>query len=461
MDTKHGKPGAASLARLETKCGPLPGSALLQTTPSGGRHYLLRVPPGVDPHSLPNAADVLPGLDVFTHKKQFVLSPSRTGKGAYQFADPARGLPAPSDLPALPSSWVERLQALAGRSGASSASAGAAPDPDPAPDPRLVIRLLDILPAPAVNTRDDCVAFAMALHGALADADPELESDAEAAFLRWGGRWPGAIPDHDLQIWRTTRDTEHRGWRHVLADAHRFLERAGAASTPEDAGITDGADLDAAQTMLDKIRLQDVRDAFVADLEAVYSDQGSEVGRPQGEEVPVAVRLFRAILRNPNIELFHSSRANRPHVRLRHRGRWQTRSLDSDLGKGLLRHILSQGNRPPSTQAFNDAVQLLRNHARFEAPAHEVYVRVARVQDTVYIDLGDDTFRAIEVSADGWRVTDDPPVRFVRSDAMQALSEPVTGGSVEDFRPFFATDSEDDLRLLIHYDVPPKKWTHR
>ncbi len=87
VDTKHGKPGAGSFAQLEAECGALPEDALLQMTPSGGRHYLLRLREGVDPRALPNRADVLPGIDVFTHQRQFVLAPSRTAVGAYNFAN--------------------------------------------------------------------------------------------------------------------------------------------------------------------------------------------------------------------------------------------------------------------------------------------------------------------------------------------------------------------------------------
>src|SRR5207245_5203649 len=111
VDTKHDKPGAASFAQLEAESGPLPESALLQMTPSGGRHYLVRLPCCVDLPSLPNRAGVLPGVDVFTHHRQFVVAPSRTAIGAYAFAE-GRGLVAPADLQELPRKWVERLQAL-------------------------------------------------------------------------------------------------------------------------------------------------------------------------------------------------------------------------------------------------------------------------------------------------------------------------------------------------------------
>jgi len=270
IDTKHDKPGAASFADLETDYGSLPDDAFLQTTPSGGRHYLLRLPEGVDPHALPNRADVLPGVDVFTHQRQFVLTPSRTALGAYAFAT-GRGLVAPSDLPVLPASWIEGLQALgAARAGVSRASA----DADPAPDPQLVVQLLEVLPAPAVNTRDDAVAFAIAVHGALANADSAVDGTAESAFLRWASRWPGAVAEQDQHIWETTGESKHRGWRQFLRDAQLFINRA-HATTPEDAGITDGADVVAAQGLLDRSRAEEAQADFQALTSAAPIQQGS------------------------------------------------------------------------------------------------------------------------------------------------------------------------------------------
>lgn len=261
VDTKHGKPGLASLAQLESKCGALPDGALLQTTPSGGRHFLLRLPVGVNPRTLPNSTDVLPGLDVLTDGRQFVLAPSRTTVGAYTFVN-GRGLVAPTDLPILPASWVESLMALRGATGGTS---GATSDADPAPDASRLVKLLNVLPAPQANSRDECVDFAFAVHGAAANADPEVRVAAEEAWYRWAGRWSGADPAKDQLIWESTSGSKHRGWRHVLSDGQRFISRARGAPDPDAAGVGDGADLDAAEEMLYQLRAEDAQSAFPAD----------------------------------------------------------------------------------------------------------------------------------------------------------------------------------------------------
>ena len=43
-----------------------------------------------------------------------------------------------------------------------------------------------------------------------------------------------------------------------------------------------------------------------------------------------------------------------------------------------------------------------------------MHVRFARSRDAIYLDMCDDQWRAIEVTAEGWRVVEEPPVLFRR-----------------------------------------------
>src|SRR5215211_1175222 len=65
-----------------------------------------------------------------------------------------------------------------------------------------------------------------------------------------------------------------------------------------------------------------------------------------------------------------------------------------------------------------DAVRQLESIAIFEGRQAEIHIRTAGVEEKVYIDLGDEEWRAIEVSPAplGWKIVagDDVPVRFVR-----------------------------------------------
>jgi hypothetical protein len=71
------------------------------------------------------------------------------------------------------------------------------------------------------------------------------------------------------------------------------------------------------------------------------------------------------------------------------------------------------------------------------------------LDDRLYLDLADATWRAVEIDANGWRVIDNPPVRFRRAAGMKPLPVPVTGGSIEALRPFLNVKSENDFVLAV------------
>ena len=100
----------------------------------------------------------------------------------------------------------------------------------------------------------------------------------------------------------------------------------------------------------------------------------------------------------------------------------------------------------PPPEAMRQALNLLDARAIHDGEQHEVHMRVApHPGGGVALDLCDREWRAVVVDANGWKITNDPPVRFRRADGMLALQDPVRGGSIEDLRPYFsAADGADD-----------------
>jgi hypothetical protein len=78
-------------------------------------------------------------------------------------------------------------------------------------------------------------------------------------------------------------------------------------------------------------------------------------------------------------------------------------------------------------RALADVVSHFESIALFEGSEEEVHVRVAGKGGRIYVDLCDRAWRAVEISADGWRVipSEETPVKFVRSRGMLSLPEPV------------------------------------
>ncbi len=56
------------------------------------------------------------------------------------------------------------------------------------------------------------------------------------------------------------------------------------------------------------------------------------------------------------------------------------------------------------------------------------------------------TWRAVEIDATGWRVIDNPPVRFRRASGMKPLPIPAPGGSIETLRSFLNVQIRRRLR---------------
>ncbi|MFZ4580390.1 MAG: bifunctional DNA primase/polymerase [Myxococcota bacterium] len=103
----------------------------------------------------------------------------------------------------------------------------------------------------------------------------------------------------------------------------------------------------------------------------------------------------------------------------------------------------------PSAEARERVLCTYEAAAHRGGALHTVFLRVASHGGALYLDLGDNSWRAVEVDADGWRVVDAPPVRFRRSRPMLALPTPTRNGSLDDLRPFLNTASEADWILAV------------
>jgi hypothetical protein len=103
----------------------------------------------------------------------------------------------------------------------------------------------------------------------------------------------------------------------------------------------------------------------------------------------------------------------------------------------------------PSPAALNAALNVLEAQAQFDGPQHKVSVRLAEHDGRIYLDLADEFWRCIEIGAHGWRIAEDPSVRFRRSAGMQPLPLPVRGGSIEYLAPFLNLANDNDFVLVV------------
>ena len=93
---------------------------------------------------------------------------------------------------------------------------------------------------------------------------------------------------------------------------------------------------------------------------------------------------------------------------------------------------------------------MLSGKALYEGECHPVTVRLAERDDTLILDLGDDTWQAVEIDETGWRLvpSDQVPVKFRRPKGMLALPLPIHGGSLHALDRFMNVADENDSMLV-------------
>ena len=113
-----------------------------------------------------------------------------------------------------------------------------------------------------------------------------------------------------------------------------------------------------------------------------------------------------------------------------------------------LRYLDEHGGAP-NNEALKSARDTIEAKARFKGQERKVYRRVATVNGSLYLDLCDPAWRAIEVDAKGWRIVDRPPVPFIRSRTMLKLPEPTRGGHIDDLRQLLNLAADGDFILAV------------
>jgi hypothetical protein len=111
-----------------------------------------------------------------------------------------------------------------------------------------------------------------------------------------------------------------------------------------------------------------------------------------------------------------------------------------------------RGGSGLSRNAIGEALAWFEGDAS-DGPKHSYRLRVAEHGGKGYIDIGDETWNAIEFDADGWRIIDRTPVPIVRADGTAPLPIPKEGGSIELLRRYVHLGSDDDFKLFVAFLV--------
>lgn len=229
----------------------------------------------------------------------------------------------------------------------------------------------------------------------------------------------------------------------VVIPVHFDGSRVVTERTVESPDVT----LDAEETdaLLDRIRQQEDGDDPAAD---------AAPSKPRPSAATVLLRL--AI--KAGVELFHATDGN-AYATVPvgdHHETHPIRTGGSFTDWLRRQYHAGKGGAVPDG-ALRDALATLGAMARFDGGTHEVAVRVAGQDGALYLDLGDDEWRSVEVTTDGWSIVSRSPVRFRRPRGMLAIPMPLAAherpGGVELLRRHVNLTSDLTWRLLAGWLV--------
>jgi hypothetical protein len=129
----------------------------------------------------------------------------------------------------------------------------------------------------------------------------------------------------------------------------------------------------------------------------------------------------------------------------------QVHAIRSKSGERVLRLAFKDRHGHwPSSQGFRDGLDAL------EASAHGrrvlVGLRTMPFNGGFAIDLGDDAWTRVIVTADGWSLTNTGPL-FRRAQGSLPLPLPVSGGSLDLLRPFINVHDDGDWSMILGWLV--------
>lgn len=400
VDHRGDKRGADELADLEARLGPLPPtvSSTARGTDDGpglSRILLYRVPAGTRLR-----AQVAPAIEAIQrHHRYVVCAPStnpHAGGARYRWYDdagePMDRPPEPDELADLPWPWLEELRSVGGGDNAEAAA------------PEEVRAFLDthtekLRPAALDGIRTRLAAW----RPGQCRHDTAVEVACWATREAAAGLYPAAEAVEVLRSW----------WRRVLADDER--RRDG----PE---LDDAIAWAIAQADADPDRVAAIR----ADAEPPPGEDTDDERRGPGRP-SVATVLVRMAEEKYRFTTDDTGRGfaiplDGPALAIPLEG------ARGDLAGALADLYYATTGTAPKRAAITDALGVLAGRARAADP-ERLWLRVARTDAGIVVDLGRTDGAAVLVTAAGWQVIDRAPVTFRRTELTGELPMPEAVGA--------------------------------
>jgi len=174
--------------------------------------------------------------------------------------------------------------------------------------------------------------------------------------------------------------------------------------------------------------------------------QAAEAGEKPASQATILVELVRE-----RAMLFHTREGN-TYAAVQVNDHREVYALTSHTLREWCGRLYWQAHgMVPGSQALQDALNVLTALALFEGPELPVFIRLGGQGGSLYLDLADETWRAVEITRQGWRLVGCPPVMFRRPKTLGKLPTPVRGGKLDDLFSLFNLALPGQARLLLAF----------
>ncbi len=253
-------------------------------------------------------------------------------------------------------------------------------------------------------------------------------------------------------------DADGGGRKHMLRIAKCLAQVASRISWIEPDGLPKGGDAfdwiakrkpagESAEQILAAVETLEKEPPSEAELlredERKKTRQSKEQKKPSQAEVLAELASGAELFHTPSGEAFAAIRVDD------HRETWP---VESNRFERWLRHrFYKKERKAPASQALKDAIATLQAQAHFDGVEIEVSLRVAGDDERILLDLCNENWEVVEITAAGWKVVSDAPITFRRAEGMLELPHPKRGGSIDELRDLANVGSDDDFALIVAF----------
>jgi hypothetical protein len=178
-------------------------------------------------------------------------------------------------------------------------------------------------------------------------------------------------------------------------------------------------------------------------LDKVLAGEDSDTGGREPKQADVLIAMAA------EADLFHTADGTgyADFEIVGHRETWAIRS--KIFKRWLARRFYEETSKAANSDSLQSALNVIEANALFKGPERKIFIRVGGYEGKLYLDLCDERWRVVEIDANGWRLIDNPPVRFKRAAGMKPLPTPVSDGSIQMLRPFLNVQSDAAFVLAV------------